>query len=269
MESLVRVQTDPDDVLRIFRSLDIAKTAGNAYKILSQVVGENVLYSKDSFSLDEIAKFPQGYKYNIQTMQVSEIYNDIDLFHRKAIDFFRDIPMDGREDRMSLDPLFFNNSWSKPATDIFNNTNGGPGKFWFDTTKSKYTNPDGTITRGGLLVAVINANLYTREGEASANGKVQGFDKSMSYKDIQNYNPADDPNAEGEFLLSRSMTLGISKEDYNAAHSDDETFRTYKDPITLMLEDIEKLRKEQLERLKRQGEERRLAKQRKKLDIKA
>ncbi|EOC6569631.1 TPA: hypothetical protein ACJEX7_001071 [Campylobacter jejuni] len=33
--------------------------------------------------------------------------------------------------------------------------------------QGKYTNKDGTITKGGLLVAIINENIYTREGWAT------------------------------------------------------------------------------------------------------
>ena len=71
LESLVNVAEGTSFFSRTFKSIDIAKTAGNAYKILSQVVGEDTLNSKDSFSLDEIRNFPQGFSYNRQSMQVT------------------------------------------------------------------------------------------------------------------------------------------------------------------------------------------------------
>ena len=71
LESLVRIETQPDYMQRAFDSIDILKTVNNAYKILSQVVGEDTLNSKDSFSLDEIRNFPQGFSYNRQSMQVT------------------------------------------------------------------------------------------------------------------------------------------------------------------------------------------------------
>ena len=67
MESFAKMKTNENNFLRIFRSVDIAKSVGNAYKILSQVVGEDILNSKSSFSKDEIAQFPQGYEYNMQS----------------------------------------------------------------------------------------------------------------------------------------------------------------------------------------------------------
>ncbi|KAA8604810.1 Cj0814 family flagellar-dependent secreted protein [Campylobacter sp. LR185c] len=72
-ENLADYITNSD--FTFFTSLDIAKTIANAYKILSQVVGYNILNSKDSFSIYYIANFPQGYEFNRQSMQVGKIYN--------------------------------------------------------------------------------------------------------------------------------------------------------------------------------------------------
>ncbi|TKX28036.1 Cj0814 family flagellar-dependent secreted protein, partial [Campylobacter aviculae] len=126
MESLVRVETGCNAFIRTFESIDIAKTIGNAYKILSQVVGEDVLNSKDSFTLDEIAKFPQGYEYNRQSMEVTKIYNSIQDFLNGEMNF----DYDNKTDTF-IESLFFNSyvvedaAKAKPATDIFNNNNGG------------------------------------------------------------------------------------------------------------------------------------------------
>ncbi len=87
MESLVKISTNEKNPFRAFESIDIAKTVGNAYKILSQVVGEDVLNSKDSFSLEEIANFPQGYEFNRQSMQVTKIYNSATDYLNADIDF--------------------------------------------------------------------------------------------------------------------------------------------------------------------------------------
>ena len=53
---------DPD--IKNFKSIDIAKTVGNAYRLLAQVVGEDTLKSKESFSVDDIRNFPQGFSYD-------------------------------------------------------------------------------------------------------------------------------------------------------------------------------------------------------------
>ena len=191
LESLVRIATQPDYMQRVFDSIDILKTVNNAYKVLSQVVGEDTLNSKDSFSLDEIRNFPQGFEYNRQSMQVTKINNSIHEFGSAAADF------NGKEsNKQMISTLFFNPSFDggdgrqplKPTTDIFNNNNGGKESVgsgvFIDPHGEKYTNKDGSITRGGLLAAVINSNLDVKEGETTVFGKKQGFDKSVDSKEF-------------------------------------------------------------------------------------
>ena len=191
LESLVRIETQSDYMQRTFDSIDILKTVNNAYKILSQVVGEDTLNSKDSFSLDEIRNFPQGFSYNRQSMQVTKINNSIHEFGSAAADF------NGKEsNKQMISTLFFNPSFKggdgrqplKPTTDIFNNNNGGKENtvigIFMDPHGEKYTNKDGSITKGGLIAAVINNNLDVREGETTAKGKREGYDKSIDSKEF-------------------------------------------------------------------------------------
>ena len=191
LESLVRIETQSDYMQRTFDSIDILKTVNNAYKILSQVVGEDTLNSKDSFSLDEIRNFPQGFEYNRQSMQVTKIHNSIHEFGSAAADF------NGKEsNKQMISTLFFNPSFKggdgrqplKPTTDIFNNNNGGKESVgsgvFMDPHGEKYTNKDGSITKGGLIAAVINNNLDVREGETTAQGKREGYDKSIDSKEF-------------------------------------------------------------------------------------
>ena len=191
LESLVRIETQSDYMQRAFDSIDILKTVNNAYKILSQVVGEDTLNSKDSFSLDEIRNFPQGFSYDRQSMQVTKIHNSIHEFGSAAADF------NGKEsNKQMISTLFFNPSFDggdgrqplKPTTDIFNNNNGGKESVgsgvFMDPHGEKYTNKDGSITKGGLIAAVINNNLDVREGETTAKGKREGYDKSIDSKEF-------------------------------------------------------------------------------------
>ena len=191
LESLVRIETQSDYMQRTFDSIDILKTVNNAYKILSQVVGEDTLNSKESFSLDEIRNFPQGFSYNRQSMQVTKIHNSIHEFGSAAADF------NGKEsNKQMISTLFFNPSFDggdgrqplKPTTDIFNNNNGGKESVgsgvFMDPHGEKYTNKDGSITKGGLIAAVINNNLDVREGETTVQGKREGYDKSIDSKEF-------------------------------------------------------------------------------------
>ena len=192
LESLVRIETQPDYMQRTFDSIDILKTVNNAYKILSQVVGEDTLNSKDSFSLDEIRNFPQGFEYNRQSMQVTKINNSIHEFGSAAADF------NGKEsNKQMISTLFFNPSFKggdgrqplKPTTDIFNNNNGGKENtvigIFMDPHGEKYTNKDGSITKGGLIAGMLNHNLDIYEGETTAIGKYGGYDKNINTKEFQ------------------------------------------------------------------------------------
>ena len=191
LESLVNVAEGTSFFSRTFKSIDIAKTAGNAYKILSQVVGEDTLNSKDSFSIDEIRNFPQGFEYNRQSMQVTKIHSSIYDFDAAASSFnYKE------SNKQMISTLFFNPSFNggdgrqplKPTTDIFNNNNGGKESVgsgvFMDPHGEKYTNKDGSITKGGLIAAVINNNLDVREGETTAQGKREGYDKSIDSKEF-------------------------------------------------------------------------------------
>ena len=95
-----------------------------------------------------------------------------------------------------ISTLFFNPSFNggdgrqplKPTTDIFNNNNGGKESVgsgvFIDPHGERYTNKDGSITKGGLLAAVLNSNLDVKEGETTVFGKKQGFDKSVDSKEF-------------------------------------------------------------------------------------
>ena len=191
LESLVRSNDIMDPDIKNFKSIDIAKTVGNAYRLLAQVVGEDTLSSKESFSADDIRNFPQGFSYNRQSMQVTKIHNSIHEFGSAAADF------NGKEsNKQMISTLFFNPSFDggdgrqplKPTTDIFNNNNGGKESVgsgvFMDPHGEKYTNKDGSITKGGLIAAVINNNLDVREGETTARGKREGYDKSIDSKEF-------------------------------------------------------------------------------------
>ena len=148
LESLVNAHVKPERpaMIDIFADVDIAKSVGNAYKVLVQVVGKDTLERKDSFSIDEIAQFPQGYEYNSQTMYVSKIHNTPSQYLNADSNFNWNNNTNTR-----ISSLFYNSfddvQKGLPATKIFNNNNGGKestdfGSF-FNPNGEKYTNDDG------------------------------------------------------------------------------------------------------------------------------
>ncbi|MBX7490500.1 Cj0814 family flagellar-dependent secreted protein [Helicobacter turcicus] len=272
MESLARA-VNPSNIFRAFKSIDVAKTIGNAYKVLSQVVGEDVLTAKNSFTLDEIAKFPQGYEYNNQTMQVTSIHKSVSDYVNAELNFNWN---NGTGTQTSS--LFFNTSLTAPSTDIFNNHHGGKELgVAFNSNGDKYTNADGSITKGGLLVAVVNANIYTQEGETTISGKMQGFDKSLSVQEAKNiermlgFNGTNTlgivADTKGYFALLEETDMDSFRKKYaeflksnkkeleRIKREGKELEENYKDPLTIMFEEMEKAHKEHLEHIKKKKQE--------------
>ena len=203
MESFARIQENMQRGMERFISVDIAKAVGSAYKILSQVVDESILNSKDSFSKDDIAKFPKGYEFVRENFQVLNVYQTDSELDRVAQRYDYRIGS-----KQALFDLF------KPQEgmrSIFDNLNGGReselgGVHWV-TTADKYTNKDGTITKGGLLIGIMNHNTVIAE------------------------NATETEHIKFETAVQESG-------------NDDEWLKNYKSPLMQMLEEILKLQKE-------------------------
>ena len=203
MESFARIQENMQRGMERFISVDIAKAVGSAYKILSQVVDESILNSKNSFTKDEIAQFPQGYEFVQESFEVLNVYKTEDTFIRVANGYDYSI-----NNTRALFDLF------KPQPEmrsIFDNLNGGReselGGVHWATTADKYTNKDGTITKGGLLIGIMNHNTVIAE------------------------NATETEHIKFETAVQESG-------------NDDEWLKNYKSPLMQMLEEIIKMQKE-------------------------
>lgn len=206
MMSLVRTTLRPDKYgSPTFKSIDIAKTAKNAYTLLSNMVGKDTLASHDSFSMDEIAAFSQGMVYNRDTFEVDKVLKTQLDFNAEAIGFNYK-----NKNRKMVGTLFFitteDSLANRPAIDIFNNNNGGKEsnmRVFIDPHGEKYTNKDGSITKGGLLAAVISANLDVRSGETTRLGDWEGYGKPSNYSSGEpKYNDAS-PRYRPEIVIHR------------------------------------------------------------------
>ncbi|WP_281527136.1 Cj0814 family flagellar-dependent secreted protein, partial [Campylobacter avium] len=242
MQSLVDfwANKNTSSMIKTFENIDIAKTIGNAYKILSQLIDKDTLDSKANFTLDEIKNLPQGYEFNRQSLKIDKIINKDYENTSLSFDY-------NNNNDIKTSPLFFS------VDDIFNNNNKKDGyDSFFDTTADKYTNTDGSITKGGLLVAIINANMYTIEGETTRWGKRNGFDKSMNLQEVRSaWNDGNvlkfDPN-------NPVIVQGAGIVDKDANRSKDSEYK-YTDPLTQIFEDMQKDHKELLERLEAKRKE--------------
>ncbi|TKX28484.1 hypothetical protein CQA38_07350 [Campylobacter sp. MIT 12-5580] len=180
MESLNRSETTAP--FRDFISVDPAKTIANAYKLLTQVIGEDAFNAKNSFTLDEIASFPQGIDFDRQSLEVLKVYESSKDY--KFADMNRK-PVYYWEYTTATTSLFYKSNQDRPATDIFGNNNGGQegAGVFINANGDKYTNSDGSITKGGLLVGIVNHISEVREGETTIWGKIEGLDKNVSVKE--------------------------------------------------------------------------------------
>ena len=107
IKSLVDVRTNKGDFTRSFKVIDIAKTVGNAYKVLTQLVDEKTLNSKESFTTDEISKFTQGYEYDKKTLKITKKYDTINAYMSARSDF--DPRMAQNKDK-TMTTTFYNRS---------------------------------------------------------------------------------------------------------------------------------------------------------------
>ncbi len=205
MQNLVAKETDGRKVFREYKSIDIAQTLGNAYKIVSQLLEKSPkLALKESFSGEDLAEhFPQNYKIDKQSGKVKEVYSYKEVKNILANDGFK-----GVSSNESIAPSFFTKDdsvISKPFDiNVFNNGS-------FDVMLQKYTDKDGNITKGGLLVGFLSSNMHTGTtptpliaGEVTIWVKMQGLDPSMSKSAVEDINKELDSLLDfdhfGEFL---------------------------------------------------------------------
>ncbi|MBZ8002829.1 Cj0814 family flagellar-dependent secreted protein, partial [Campylobacter canadensis] len=167
-----------------FYEIDIAKSVGNAYKILSQVVGDDILNSKEFFNTEDIKQFPQGYiQARSDEIKINKILHSSDDYENNHGMTFQN------ELYQTHHPLFYsfdNDDRTKPNTNVFppDNAKQDPrfsGYFGdYDVAKQKYINENGEISKGGLLIGILKSNPTLIEGESTYKGKLSGYDRKIS-----------------------------------------------------------------------------------------
>ncbi|MDL0088343.1 Cj0814 family flagellar-dependent secreted protein [Campylobacter gastrosuis] len=284
IKSLVKSVTDTHIMTKTFKTIDVAKTISNAYKVLTQLVDENTLNSKDSFNDDDIAKMPQGYEYDKISLKVLKKHQSIEEYMSADASF-----RPTKREETNRTTTFYNPSTinfytnknklkNSSVYDIFNNMYGGKEDkmmgYTFNTTREKYINQDGSTTKGGLLVGLLNQNHHIFEGETTYRGKVGGFDKNINSKDYQDmlnlWELNNDPN---DLTDSQYNALSPELKDYvdfarslkfvNTAPSDtsNKNEQEMKSPLELLFEQMNKDAKEMLKRLAKKAEQARIKKE--------
>ncbi|MCW1352545.1 hypothetical protein AAID97_00270 [Campylobacter coli] len=195
MENFIKAQNNGS--LKSYANIDIAKTVGNVYKIVSQLVEKTPqLKGKSSFSKEDLANyFPQNYLIDKNTLEVKQTFSYEEMKNIIAKGGFKNI-----NENEKLSPSFFNfdNTDEKSELLPFNpdilHSAKNTALSW-DTSADKYTNNDGSITMGGLLIGFLSNNVNTGvtaqpliAGETTIWGKLQGLDNSLSKNEIKELN---------------------------------------------------------------------------------
>ncbi|EHV6708846.1 hypothetical protein K1G38_000169, partial [Campylobacter coli] len=72
IENFVNIQTK--SLLSSYINIDIAKSIGNAYKVFSQLLNDE-LNNKINFTKEDLVKIPQGFEFNQNTLEINKKYN--------------------------------------------------------------------------------------------------------------------------------------------------------------------------------------------------
>ncbi|EAI4209907.1 hypothetical protein AWV11_01270 [Campylobacter coli] len=166
MQSFVEWETGDRYFYATHTSIDIAKTIGNAYKVLSQIMPTT---SNASLSEEELTNIPYAFvldkNLNVTKTFTKDEYEKIDL----------------TQDRINLTFNTFSNvGFDKISIDnIFSHSNGD-----VRLNKNAYINKDGSVDKGGVLMALLNSQLYGAtslllEGDTRLFGKIT-TDKNIS-----------------------------------------------------------------------------------------
>lgn len=187
MQNLVKSNTN--GTFQSYKNIDIAKTIGNAYKIVSQLLEKSPeLAFKESFSQEDLANyFPQNYKINKQSGEIKEVYLYEEVEKIVANGGFKNVSTNEAIVQSFFDMDNAEGSALKPFdTNILSNGN-------FEINAKQYTDENGNLTKAGLLVGFLSKNSNTGittetliAGETTIWGKIQGLDNSLGESEINN-----------------------------------------------------------------------------------
>ena len=278
MQSLVKSQTTTQNFFYFanFQSVDIAKTIGNAYKIVSQLLEKSPeLAHKESFSKEDLEDyFPRNYITDssgsvLRTYTSSEAKEVLDLGGFKV----------GANEKLNLSFTTLRYTKGVVSDDEFafdgdilhsNMFGGKEGLYSFDTTSDKYTNADSSITKGGLLVGFLSHNTFAYNapspliaGQTSIQGKINALDKDTSQDEIKSLSSFMQSNIlvldsqnYGEFnqLMSSNLSIGEFKQAYlklkqntENKHKNEQNAQDFTDPkiqtMKILLDELSKINK--------------------------
>ncbi|TKX32664.1 Cj0814 family flagellar-dependent secreted protein [Campylobacter aviculae] len=161
--------------------IDFAKTIGNAYKLFSQIAPDT---NSNSFTLEQLQSMPVAFVYDVDTFEITKTFNQ-----DEAKDYYNKLNNIYTDTIHRVTQTYPNND-NLVNPKINSNSIFASSAITTDIGQNVYTNNDGSITKGGALMAFLNARFRMSdnsiiEGETSILGKILGFDKTMNANEIQ------------------------------------------------------------------------------------
>ena len=185
--------------LKAFSSVDIIKSLKNIYNLFTQIAPKN---NSTFYTKDELASFPAAF-----------IYDEKSLNFIKGYDFKEWQGMGDYIAEKGTKLIILNET---NTNDIFSYTS---------LDLSAYTNKDENISKAGVFIALayklINSPFV--DGETTTLGKINGLDKGVSKKDLEeftsfinanklNFNSSTSSYSSGIDIIGLSLNLALSKE---------------------------------------------------------
>lgn len=245
----------------VFSLIDVAKSFGNAYNVLSQVLDKLGMSELRSFSKEDITKFPEAISFNENSLELDSLY-DFKEYSSKQVDAKQDFIIAS----MFISP---NSSAEqiRPYDRNILNSKLEQMNFNFDRGYSIYQK-DGNINIAGVLTAFLHSHSQSfLEGETTIWGKIMGFgDESLEQRESL-YKTASQPFLNPAILKPNIMSLSDEKEFLNEISRLKQ--ENSKDDIrdNKKLKSIQEFFDEEFKRMRKQIEEN--AKRWHKLDLRA
>ena len=159
-------------------SIDFAKSLGNVYKLFSQIAPST---ENSNFTKEQISTLPIGFEYDTKSFKVIKIYNYEqmqglqDYAGAKNAQFAQIFPSQAGTNA---------HLQGKPSGDIFQSNP------YIDIGANAYKNADGSVDKGGVLMAFFSARIGQFEGsflvgETTIRGKLAGLDSNVSQEQIE------------------------------------------------------------------------------------
>ncbi|MCX2683871.1 hypothetical protein OQH60_08375 [Campylobacter sp. MIT 21-1685] len=156
--------------LSIFVDIDIVKSLGRAYKVFSQLTPQ----ISGNFTQKDLENFPQYFQYNDKSLELTKIYTKEEYIN---ISYTEESLFNNLLDCLSFPSLSIGLDFVDKNNDIFESSRH------INLGENAYKNADGSISKGGVLMAFLANGVSFLRGETTVSGKLAGFDENFGAKE--------------------------------------------------------------------------------------